>query len=447
MPAGPVCVLAPDAALGEALVAALQSRGIDAEANRPYETAQTVLIGAALGEGSPQDLYWPVFEAAREARTAGVRDLIILQDAGGAFRYGEDGGWRGGVAGLARTARREWPEMTIRLVDLPASRLSCEESSAALIRALSTGASDVAMDPQRGPVAPSYQPAPAPRDVPSSGRASVWVVSGGARGVTPDCVIALAQRSGGHFALLGRSQVTPWPVGIPDTDEIGQLRKGLAQGAIARGEKPRPADVDTVARQAMGGREIRATVAAIRAAGGEAAYFSCDIADPDAVATAIGEVEAQFGQVTGLIHGAGVLADGWITDKTRDDFEKVYRTKVGGLQALLGAVERRRLTHIALFSSAAAQFGNPGQSDYAVANEVLNRVAHKLKADMPQVRVKSFNWGPWDGGMVTDAHASHFRALGVPLIPRKAGAEVFAEQLLCGGRDSVELVIGEPWKA
>ncbi len=178
-----------------------------------------------------------------------------------------------------------------------------------------------------------------------------------------------------------------------------------------------------------------------------AAYYPCDIANGEAVAGAVGEVEARFGQVTGIIHGAGVLADRWITDKTREDFEKVYTTKVGGLQALLGAVEPRRLTHIALFSSAAAQFGNPGQADYAVANEVLNRVAHKLKADMAQVRIKSFNWGPWDGGMVTPAHASHFESLGVPLIARKAGAAVFAEQLLCGRRDDVELVIGEPWKA
>ena len=440
-------MIAPQAALGDALASALSAAGIEAEARANAENANCALIASALGVGEPQALYWAVFEAAREARAAGARELIILQDGGGAFRYGQDGGWRAGVAGFVRTARREWPEISIRVVDVAASELSPEDIATAVVRALATGAGDVGIDSGRGPVAPSYERAPAPRDVPSSGRASVWVVSGGARGVTPDCVIAVARKSGGHFALLGRSEMTPWPEGIPASHDLGELRKHLAKAAIARGEKPRPAQIDAEARQAMGGEEIRATLAAIEAAGGEAAYFSCDIADAEAVGRVIGEVEARFGQVTGLIHGAGVLADCWITDKTREDFEKVYRTKVGGLQALLDAVERRRLTHLALFSSAAAQFGNPGQSDYAVANEVLNRVAHRLKAEMPDVRVKSFNWGPWDGGMVTEAHASHFRALGVPLIPRQAGAEVFADQLLCGARDSVELVIGEPWKA
>ena len=46
-------------------------------------------------------------------------------------------------------------------------------------------------------------------------------------------------------------------------------------------------------------------------------------------------VRATWGPVTGLVHGAGVLADKKIGDKSDEDFNKVFATKVLGLQVLL----------------------------------------------------------------------------------------------------------------
>ena len=60
------------------------------------------------------------------------------------------------------------------------------------------------------------------------------------------------------------------------------------------------------------------------------------------------------------------------------------------------------MTHLALFSSAAGFFGNAGQSDYAAANEVLNQYALQFSQKHPKCNVVSFNWGPWEGGMVDE---------------------------------------------
>ena len=71
-----------------------------------------------------------------------------------------------------------------------------------------------------------------------------------------------------------------------------------------------------------------------------------------------------------------------------------------------------------LFTSVAGRYGNAGQTDYAAANETLNRLAWELKRDWPHVAVKAINWGPWaqtttGAGMVTPAVRAQFEGRGL----------------------------------
>ena len=97
---------------------------------------------------------------------------------------------------------------------------------------------------------------------------------------------------------------------------------------------------------------------------------------------------------------------------------------------------------VCLFSSVAARTGNAGQADYAMANEVLNRVAHDLAHTHPGCVVKSIGWGPWAGGMVTPVLKAKFDEMGVPLIPLENGARRFVAELQQADRAEVEIVIG-----
>ena len=92
------------------------------------------------------------------------------------------------------------------------------------------------------------------------------------------------------------------------------------------------------------------------------------------------------------------------------------------------------------FSSVAARTGNAGQSDYAAANEVLNRIAHYVKQRHPEMCVRSIGWGPWQGGMVSPELQRHFESRGIGLIPIQAGADVFVDELTDG--PMVEVVVG-----
>ena len=58
------------------------------------------------------------------------------------------------------------------------------------------------------------------------------------------------------------------------------------------------------------------TLADLQAAGIEATYHTCDVTDPEAVRTILGEVASRYGKIDGIIHGAGVLRDGLLSQLT-----------------------------------------------------------------------------------------------------------------------------------
>jgi hypothetical protein len=135
------------------------------------------------------------------------------------------------------------------------------------------------------------------------------------------------------------------------------------------------------------------------------------------------------------------LADRLIKDKTSEQFEQVYSTKIDGLNSLLEAVADDDLKFMVMFSSSTGRYGRTGQVDYAIANEVLNKSAQQQALARPDCRVLSLNWGPWDGGMVTPELKKIFAAEGVAVIDLKAGADYMLEEISTPPGGPVELVI------
>jgi hypothetical protein len=107
------------------------------------------------------------------------------------------------------------------------------------------------------------------------------------------------------------------------------------------------------------------------------------------------------------------------------------------------------LKAIVLFSSVAGRYGNRGQSDYAAANEVMNRIAWQLDKRWSKTRVVSINWGPWDTiGMASEAVKRQLRERGIIPIPVLAGRQFFMDELRYGLKGETEVTAGEgPWEA
>lgn len=164
-----------------------------------------------------------------------------------------------------------------------------------------------------------------------------------------------------------------------------------------------------------------------------------DITDPQATAAALAPHKAR---ITGLVHGAGVLADQLIANKKASEVERVFAPKLTGLRAVTAALDPETLRHVVLFSSVAGFFGNRGQSDYAMANEVLNAWASSWKQRHPAARVTSLNWGAWDSGMVSPEVKAVFQERGITLIPVDTGARMFTEQFAPERAGDVVTVLG-----
>jgi len=362
----------------------------------------------------------------------------------------------GGLSGLTKTLQIEWPTAFCRTVDL-APELPADEAAQRLIAELAdpdgqtqeigwSAQGRVAFLPMEyrigdpdsvrpelvegngiGPRQAQPEREKENKEPVNFPENPVWLVSGGARGVTADCVLELAKRHPGTFLLAGRSPLEDEPEWASGILEEAALRQAAMQALQASGEKPTPVKVRQLVGRVDANRAIRMTLQQLQDSGSTGIYVSADATDAAKLRDAIAPHVQQHGAVTGVIHGAGVLADKLIEKKTPEDFDAVVGTKAHGLQALLDTVDPQQISHLLLFSSAAGFYGNGGQSDYAIGNEILNRAALAFQQEHPDCCVVSYNWGPWEGGMVTPELKRMFEERGVEVIPVSDGARIFAD--------------------
>jgi hypothetical protein len=372
--------------------------------------------------------------------------LYTVQDTGGDFGLGGGDVARamlGGLAALAKTAAREWPQATARAIDLERGGRSVDALAAALEQEILGGGRELEVglhaDGRRTTL--ELHAAPAAPAAGWLGEGAFLVVSGGGRGVTAATLMELARRVRPRVALLGRTPLIDEPEHLRGLSDDASLKRALLEHRDHE-RTIAPAQLAAEAQRVLAAREVRATLSALESVGAEACYVAVDVRDLTALGAALAPLRQRWGAVAGVVHGAGVLADRMIADKTQEQFDRVFDTKVEGLRALLAATREDPLRLLFLFSSVAARFGNAGQCDYAMANEVLNKVAQAEALRRGDgCRVRAINWGPWAGGMVTPALRLYFEARHVPLIPLHVGARMLVDEIEDSSRQ-VEVVIG-----
>jgi acyl transferase domain-containing protein/NAD(P)-dependent dehydrogenase (short-subunit alcohol dehydrogenase family) len=435
-----------------ALAEILRQRGIAAELCVGVPAAARVVIALdGLRQVANEDEALAVNRAAFLLATrlapsfeAGGGTLVFVQDTGGDFGASAAGVrvWLGGLTGLAKTAALEWPEATLRAIDLERGECSAPELAATLAEELFQGGSEreVGLRANGERCVPVVEVAAARSGPARVDESSVIVASGGARGVTAASLIALARAARPRIVLLGRTALEDEPVCCAGIEDDAELKKALLLDAGVRGEQPSPIEIGRLAARIRAMREVRATITQLEAAGSKVLYRSCDVSDRSSVVAALTQARERFGPITGLVHGAGILADKRLTEKTEEHFDRVFGAKVLGLRTLLEATADDPLTVLVFYSSVAARAGNTGQSDYAMANEILNRVAQREARRRPEARVCSIGWGPWKSGMVTPALETMFHERGIALISLDEGAAHFVNE--CQGHGATEIIIG-----
>ncbi len=350
---------------------------------------------------------------------------------------------QGAIAGLVKTLAREWPEVRVRVVDFPLDARK-DLLIGKIIEEL------FANEPRTevgyglsGRISLRTKPAALSGVGPPKlelKKGAPVLLTGGARGITAAIAEELACRWQPTFLLMGTTNPPAVregaaTAGIP----VSELKEALHAILRKRGDAS-PALIERAYREVLREREIRANLDAFRSQGANVEYSKADVRDRDAVRENVNAWRSRFGPIQGLIHGAGVIHDKLLRDKTSESFDRVVATKVMGALNLISAVDPIPLKFTAMFSSIAARFGNRGQGDYAAANESLNKLAVWLDRRWPG-RVISVNWGPWsEVGMVSGLEG-HLGRQGLGMISPESGAKSFVDELMFGNKGEVEVLL------
>lgn len=448
-------VVADADGVGQAVAGLLEQRGAEVEELTPGaplvgdHPIHGLVHTAGLERGRPAVLP-EAYDPIRAALLRGASRLVIATGQGGMLGHGgRDAALDGhaipagiGLPGLARTLSREFPEALVRAVDVdprePIATIA-RHILGELLHPTEPAGPPVVGRTRHGRTVLKLVPAPLAETLPTLDldADSVVLLSGGARGITAKAGLAMARATGCHLELIGRA---PAPSAAEDIDIAACAGPIEIRRALIDRRMRVPAEIEAEMRRLCSAREIRSNLAAAATFAASVHYHQVDVRDVSAVDAAVGAVLERHGHLDGVIHGAGVLDDKLVRDKTAASFAHVFGPKFAGAQALAAALERsiatrdRDLSFLVFFGSISGVFGNRGQADYAAANDTLGTLS-RLWSGRFGGQVLCVDWGPWesgDGGMVSAELQREYERRGIGLIDPDEGVACLLAELAAG---------------
>ncbi|MFM8435014.1 MAG: 3-oxoacyl-[acyl-carrier-protein] reductase [Planctomycetia bacterium] len=150
---------------------------------------------------------------------------------------------------------------------------------------------------------------------------------------------------------------------------------GASQGigrAIAEVLAANGATVALVARSAG---KLADVAAGIRAAGGSAEEFPCDVSQAAAVQAVVDAIHAKLGRIDILVNNAGVTRDTLLPRMSDEEWDEVLTTNLRGPFLFMRAASRpmmqQRYGRIVNVASVSGLIGNPGQANYSASKAGL----------------------------------------------------------------------------
>ena len=308
----------------------------------------------------------------------------------------------GGSGSWARTLHQERSLEAVCVIDLPAQdEAAAEKVKSELIS--SHGYVEAVYDSESGRRQPILRHLPleertTPKRLEALGTDDLLLVTGGGKGIAAECALELARICGCRLLLLGRSD--------PQADE-----------------------------------ELNENLQRLEQAGLSWRYRRADVSDATQLRAAVAAAAQDWGPVTAVLHGAGANRPKLLSELEEEDFRRTIGVKVDGLRHLLAALDGDKLRLLVTFGSIIARIGLPGEADYGLANEWLDRLVADWKARHDHCRCLNIEWSVWSGvGM--GQRLGRIESLahqGVTAIPPDEGVDWLLR--LIGGESTGESVV------
>jgi tyrocidine synthetase III len=212
----------------------------------------------------------------------------------------------------------------------------------------------------------------------------------------------------------------------------------VTQGArrlllMARTQLPPRARWSSVPAGSHAAHQVHA-IREIEALGASVHLASVDIGDEPSLSRLLNDFRTEgWPPIGGVVHAAGVLYDGLLSEVDTASFNCVFRPKVAGAWNLHHVFADTPLDFFVLFSSAGALLGQPGQGSYAAANAFLDSLAYYRRSR--GLSALTINWGAWtDLGFANTPGGKrlglHLASLGIESLAPPKALEVLRQLLL-----------------
>jgi NAD(P)-dependent dehydrogenase (short-subunit alcohol dehydrogenase family)/acyl-CoA thioesterase FadM len=398
--------------LAESLRAELSGRGVAAEAIR-FSGARpdtqgdgtpvnviAILPRTALEGDEPARLARMVSRLHAVAGLAGAEGTIVFVGfGGGRFGVGTEPAQpeQCCASAFARSLHLERSALRVRVVDL-APTLGPDRIIPAILRALEDGepflaAGYDAEGIRREPRARLQQTARyTPRPITWSAE-DVILVTGGGKGITAECALALARRTRARFALVGSS--------APPTPGAGD--------------------------------EVSRTLQRFEAEGIPCRYYACNVSDQEATLALVSRVREEMGPITGVVHGAALNRPRRIEQVKAEDALAEVTPKLLGAANLCRALAEAPPKLFVGLTSIIGVTGMPGNAWYGFSNEALDLMLRRFEKEHPQTAVISVAYSVWgETGMgARMGSVKHLGKMGIGAIPTAEGIQRFVQLCEC----------------
>lgn len=122
----------------------------------------------------------------------------------------------------------------------------------------------------------------------------------------------------------------------------------------------------------IGSRDrAEAVVKEIKASGGDALSYGCDVSDFAACQTMVQELIEQYQHIDILVNNAGITRDGLLMKMSEEDFDRVLDINLKGCFHTIRHLSRyflkQKSGRIINISSVSGIMGNPGQANYSAS--------------------------------------------------------------------------------
>jgi 3-oxoacyl-[acyl-carrier protein] reductase len=152
----------------------------------------------------------------------------------------------------------------------------------------------------------------------------------------------------------------------------------------------------------------------------EAAAFPCDVRRKDAAEGVVQAVVDKWGQLDILVNNAGVIRDGLLATMSEENWNEVITTNLNSVfnfcQAVTRTMMSQRYGRIINISSVAAEFGNPGQSNYAASKGGIDGFTRCIAAELAKRNITVNAVAP--GFIATDMTEAVRSAAGDQIVKR-----------------------------